>query len=52
MQSMLTKKNRALSIRDSLLWFSEEMEADLQTSDPVVSAWETEAELALLEDLG
>lgn len=51
LRSPQTKKNRPIAIRDSLLWFSEKMEADLQASDQTASAWETEAELAILDDL-
>ena len=42
---------RPLRIRESLSWFSEKMEKDLQGFDRSMSAWETESAVAILDDL-
>jgi hypothetical protein len=49
--SVNLKKKRAIAVRESLSWFSEKMEQELQEFDTKLSAWETEVALAILDDL-
>ena len=51
MTSMNGRENRARPVRESLSWFSEKMEQELAVFDSSLSAWETEAALAILEDM-
>lgn len=49
--SVTGKKGRGKPVRESLSWFSEKMEQELTVCDNSLSAWETEAALAILDDL-
>ncbi|MBI5589179.1 MAG: hypothetical protein HY881_01720 [Deltaproteobacteria bacterium] len=51
MPFMNTKQSRDIPVRESLSWFSGKMEEELRIFDSTMSAWETEAALAILDDL-
>ncbi len=49
--SRIKRDVKPLRIRESLSWFSEEMEKQLQVVDQSMLAWETECAVAILDDL-